>query len=107
MASIVLFDHPGLGKPTQPFPSPRAAGLSGVGEGNHRRSGIFTHRRDELPLGGARFRFGRVGLGRVVLSKRERVVMLQPRGSGLLGTTLRYPYEVGDEEIYFGDIAEV
>ena len=30
-----------------------------------------------------------VGLGRVVLSKRERVVMLQPRGSGLLGTTLR------------------
>ena len=33
--------------------------------------------------------------------------MLQPRGSGLLGTTLRYPYEVRDEEIYFGDIAEV
>ena len=50
---------------------------------------------------------GMVGLGRVVLSKRERVVMLQPRGSGLLGTTLRYPYEVRDEEIYFGDIAEI
>ena len=50
---------------------------------------------------------GMVGLGRVVLSKRERVVMLQPRGSGLLGTTLRYPYEVRDEEIYFGDITEV
>jgi len=50
---------------------------------------------------------GMVGLGRVVLSKRERVVMLQPRGSGLLGTTLRYPYEVRDEEIYFGGIAEV
>ena len=50
---------------------------------------------------------GMVGLGRVVLSKRERVVMLQPRGSGLLGTTLRYPSEVRDEEIYFGDIAEV
>jgi DNA end-binding protein Ku len=48
-----------------------------------------------------------VGLGRVVLSRRERVVMLQPRGSGLLGTTLRSPYEVRDEEIYFGDIAEV
>jgi DNA end-binding protein Ku len=48
-----------------------------------------------------------VGLGRVVLSKRERVVMLQPRSSGLPGTTLRYPYEVRDEEIYFGDIAEV
>ena len=50
---------------------------------------------------------GMVGLGRVVLSKRERVVMLQPRGSGLLGTTLRYPNEVRDEEIYFGDIAEI
>jgi DNA end-binding protein Ku len=43
----------------------------------------------------------------VVLSKRERVVMLQPRGNGLIGTTLRYPYEVRDEQIYFGDIAEV
>jgi DNA end-binding protein Ku len=48
-----------------------------------------------------------VALGRVVLSKRERVVMLQPWGKGLLGTTLRYPYEVRDEEIYFGDIGEV
>jgi DNA end-binding protein Ku len=48
-----------------------------------------------------------VALGRVVLSKRERVIMLQPRGKGLLGTTLRYPYEVRDEEIYFGDIGEV
>ena len=43
-----------------------------------------------------------VALGRVVLSKRERVIMLQPRGKGLLGTTLRYPYEVRDEEIYLG-----
>ena len=50
---------------------------------------------------------GMVALGRVVLSKRERVIMLQPRGNGLLGTTLRYPYEVRDEEIYFGDIADV
>ena len=50
---------------------------------------------------------GMVALGRVVLSKRERVIMLQPRGNGLLGTTLRYPYEVRDEETYFGDIADV
>ena len=35
-----------------------------------------------------------VALGRVVLSKRERVIMLQPRGKGLLGATLRYPYEI-------------
>jgi DNA end-binding protein Ku len=46
-------------------------------------------------------------LGRVVLSKRERVIMLQPWGKGLLGTTLRYPYEVRDEEIYFDGIGEV
>ena len=32
-----------------------------------------------------------VALGRVVLSKRERVIMLQPWDSGLLGMTLRYP----------------
>jgi DNA end-binding protein Ku len=48
-----------------------------------------------------------VALGRVVLSKRERVVMLQPWGKGLLGTALRYPYEVRDEATYFGDIAEI
>jgi DNA end-binding protein Ku len=42
---------------------------------------------------------GMVGLGRVVLSKRERVVMLQPRGSGLLGTTLRYPYEISSARL--------
>lgn len=46
-------------------------------------------------------------LGRVVLSKREHVIMIQPWGKGLLGTTLRYPYEVRAEEAYFGDIPEV
>jgi DNA end-binding protein Ku len=50
---------------------------------------------------------GMVALGRVVLSKRERVIMLQPRGKGLLGATLRYPYEVRDEAIYFDDIGEI
>jgi DNA end-binding protein Ku len=50
---------------------------------------------------------GMVALGRVVLSKRERVIMLQPRGKGLLGATLRYPYEVRDETIYFNDIGEI
>ena len=50
---------------------------------------------------------GMVALGRVVLAKRERVVMLQPRGKGLLGATLRYPYEVRDDAIYFGDIPDV
>src|SRR5271167_4326827 len=50
---------------------------------------------------------GMVGLGRVVLSKRERVVMLQPWGKGLLGTTLRFPYEVRGEEAYFDGIGDV
>jgi DNA end-binding protein Ku len=50
---------------------------------------------------------GMVALGRVVLSKRERVIMLEPRGKGLLGATLRYPYEVRDEAVYFGDIGDI
>jgi DNA end-binding protein Ku len=48
-----------------------------------------------------------VALGRVILSKREHVIMLQPRGKGLLGATLRYPYEIRDEASYFGDIGEI
>jgi DNA end-binding protein Ku len=50
---------------------------------------------------------GMVALGRVVLSKRERVIMLEPGDKGLIGTTLRYPYEVRDAKEYFGDIPEV
>jgi Ku70/Ku80 beta-barrel domain len=40
-----------------------------------------------------------VGLGRVVLSKRERVIMLNPWDKGLVGTTVRYPYEIRDARI--------
>src|ERR1700722_10369941 len=36
---------------------------------------------------------GMVALGRVVLSKRERAIMLQPWDKGIMGTTVRYPYE--------------
>jgi DNA end-binding protein Ku len=46
-------------------------------------------------------------LGRVVLSKRERVIALQPWEKGLLGTTLRYPYEVRPAKDYFDDIPDV
>ena len=38
-----------------------------------------------------------VALGRVVLTRREHVIALEPRGRGLLGLTLRYPYEVREE----------
>ena len=48
-----------------------------------------------------------VALGRVVLSKRERVIMLQPWEKGLLGTTLRYPYELKDAAGYFAGISDV
>lgn len=46
----------------------------------------------------------RVALARVVLSNRERIVSIEPLGKGLLATTLRYAYEVRDEEDFFGDI---
>jgi len=49
----------------------------------------------------------KVALGRVVLSNREHVIKLQPLGKGLLGTTLRYPYELRDEDSYFDDIPTV
>jgi DNA end-binding protein Ku len=48
-----------------------------------------------------------VALGRVVLTRREHVIALEPRGLGLLGLTLRYPYEVRDEQTYFEDIPEL
>lgn len=47
-----------------------------------------------------------VGLGRVVLYRRERPIMLEPRGKGLVATTLRYAYEVREDEDYFEDIGE-
>jgi len=45
-----------------------------------------------------------VGLGRVVLTRREHVVMLEPFDKGVLATTLRYAYEVRDQKEYFEDI---
>ena len=45
-----------------------------------------------------------VALARVVLAKRERVIMLQPWDKGLMATTLRYPYEIRDSKEYFDDI---
>jgi DNA end-binding protein Ku len=50
---------------------------------------------------------GMVALGRVVLSKRERVIALQPWEKGLLGATLRYASEVRDAKDYFDDLPDV
>ena len=46
----------------------------------------------------------RVALARIVLTNREHVIAIEPLGKGLLGTTLRYPYELRDEDQYFSDI---
>jgi Ku protein len=46
----------------------------------------------------------RVALSRIVLTSREHVIAIEPLGKGLLGTTLRYPYELRDESDYFDDI---
>jgi Ku protein len=46
----------------------------------------------------------RVALARIVLTNREHIIAIEPLGKGLLGTTLRYPYEVRDEADYFDDI---
>jgi DNA end-binding protein Ku len=48
-----------------------------------------------------------VGLARVVLTRREHVVMLEPFEKGLLATTLRYPYEIRDVGDYFEDIPDL
>ena len=46
----------------------------------------------------------RVALARIVLTNREHIIAIEPLGKGLLGTTLRYPYELRDEAEYFDDI---
>ena len=48
-----------------------------------------------------------VAIGRVVLTNREHIIALEPLDNGLMGTLLRYPYEVRDEKEYFDDIQDV
>jgi len=49
----------------------------------------------------------KVAVGRVVLTNREHIIALEPLGKGLMGTLLRYPYEVRDEKEYFDDVQDV
>ncbi|MGJ5177273.1 Ku protein [Bradyrhizobium oligotrophicum] len=49
----------------------------------------------------------KVAIGRVVLTNREHIIALEPLGKGLMGTLLRYPYEVRGEQDYFDDIQDV
>ena len=48
-----------------------------------------------------------VGIGRLVLSRREHPVMIQPRGKGIMLTTLHDPEEVRLPEEIFDDIKDV
>ena len=49
---------------------------------------------------------GMVALGKVVFTSREHVIALEARGKGLMGITLRYPYEVRKQDEYFDDIED-
>ncbi len=49
----------------------------------------------------------KVAIGRVVLTNREHIIALEPLEAGLMGTLLRYPYEVRSEREYFDDIQDV
>src|ERR1041384_5721993 len=49
----------------------------------------------------------KVAIGRVVLTNREHIIALEPLDKGLMGTLLRYPYEVRSEAEHFDDIQDV
>jgi len=48
-----------------------------------------------------------VGLARVVIYRREHLLLLAPRGKGLMATALRYKNEVRDQRTYFDDIKDI
>jgi DNA end-binding protein Ku len=50
---------------------------------------------------------GKVAIGRVVLTNREHIIALEATDKGLIGTLLRYPYEVRDPAEYFDEIQDV
>ena len=50
---------------------------------------------------------GNTAIGRFVLTTREHMIALDPRDKGIMGTLLRYPYEVRDEKEYFADIPNI
>ena len=49
----------------------------------------------------------KVAIGRLVLTNREHIIALEPLKNGLMGTLLRYPYEVRGEDEYFDEIQDV
>ena len=49
---------------------------------------------------------GMVALGKVVFTSREHIIALEARDKGMMGITLRYPYEVRDQNEYFDGIED-
>jgi DNA end-binding protein Ku len=49
---------------------------------------------------------GMVAIGKVVFTSREHIIALEARGKGMMGMTLRYPYEVRKEDEYFDNIPD-
>ncbi|MBX9775738.1 MAG: Ku protein [Xanthobacteraceae bacterium] len=47
-----------------------------------------------------------VALGKVVFTSREHIIALEARDQGMMGVTLRYPYEVRSQGDYFEDIQD-
>ena len=41
------------------------------------------------------------------MARRERIMMLEPFGKGIMGTTLHYPYEIRSDEAVFEEIPEM
>ena len=93
--------------PSKSINSFLAAGLTTVISTPHfrsRRQGwqdAFAVIRDTIA------KMGMVAVGQVVLTRREHIIALEARGRGLVGLTLRYPYEVRDDKPYFEDIPEL
>src|SRR5262249_19212552 len=48
-----------------------------------------------------------VGIARVVLQRRERILVIEPLGKGLLATSLRYGNEVRQADAYFEDVPDL
>jgi DNA end-binding protein Ku len=49
---------------------------------------------------------GMVAIAKVVFTSREHIIGLEARGKGMMGVTLRYPYEVRKEDDYFDEIPD-
>ena len=80
----------------------------------YKRSHLVALRTTKVTVSDRRRRGGRetsemkkVAIGRVVQTNREHIISLEPLNKGLMGTLLRYPYEVRSEEEYFDDIQDV